>query len=104
RPRVVVVERQLLQYRVACYEKLRELLAAEGIELQLLIGTGTPAEQMKKDEVTLPWAIRIPTRYLLREKVCWQPFGRYARNADLVIVMHENKLVYNLWLLSLGRP
>lgn len=104
RPRVVVVERQLLQYRVSCYEKLRELLAAEGIELQLLIGTGTPAERMKKDEVTLPWAIQIPTRYLFREKVCWQPFGDYARGADLVIVMHENKLVYNLWLLSLGRP
>ncbi len=104
RPRVVIVERQLLQYRVALYQRLRVLLAAHGIDLQLLIGDGTPAEIQKKNQTTLDWSIQIPTRYLLREKICWQPFGDYARKADLVIVMHENKLLYNLWLMSFGRP
>jgi glycosyltransferase involved in cell wall biosynthesis len=59
---------------------------------------------MKKDHVMLPWVTRLPTRYLFGERICWQPFGKYARDADLVIVMHENKLIYNLWLLSFGRP
>jgi len=104
RRRVVIVERQLLQYRVAFYEQLRTLLHARGIELQLLIGEGTPTEIKKKNQTMLDWSIPIPTRYLLREKLCWQPFGKYARHADLVIVMHENKLIYNLWLLSFGRP
>jgi len=104
KPRVVIVERQLLHYRVPVYQRLRAQLSTHGIELQLLIGDGTEAEIKKKDQTSLDWSIRIPTRYLLREKVCWQPFGAYAKDADLVIVMHENKLLYNLWLLSLGRP
>src|SRR5207302_9080524 len=41
RPRVLIVERQLLQYRVAFYERLRMLLDKEGVDLQLLIGEGT---------------------------------------------------------------
>jgi glycosyltransferase involved in cell wall biosynthesis len=104
KPRVVIVERQLLQYRVGFYNRLRTRLEEEGIELQLLIGTGTPEEEKKMDQVTLDWATQIPTRYLFGTTLCWQPFGAYARDADLVIVMHENKIIYNLWLLSFGRP
>jgi glycosyltransferase involved in cell wall biosynthesis len=102
--RVVIVERQLLHYRTAFYNHLRSLLQQENVELQLLFGKGTQNEALKKDEEALDWAHPIPTRYLLGAKVCWQPFGTYARAADLVIVMHENKLLYNLWLLTLGRP
>jgi glycosyltransferase involved in cell wall biosynthesis len=104
KPRVVIVERQLLQYRVGFYNYLRARLEEEGIELQLLIGTGTPEEEKKMDQVTLDWTIQLPTRYFLGSRVCWQPFGSYARDADLVIVMHENKIIYNLWLLTFGRP
>lgn len=104
KPRVVIVERQLLHYRMAFYNRLRALLDKEGIELQLLVGHGTPDEEKKMDQVTLDWAIHIPTQYLLGTTLCWQPFGKYAKEADLVIVMHENKIIYNLWLLSFGRP
>lgn len=104
RPRVLIVERQLLNYRTGFYNRLRDLLAAEGIELQLLVGEGTLAEKMKRNEAELPWAEHIPTHYLSQSGLCWQPFGRQARNADLVIVMHENKILYNLWLLFGSRP
>lgn len=104
RRRVVIVERQLLHYRIGLYQKLRPLLEQKGVELQLLIGEGTALEAQKKDEAELDWAIRIPTHYLVGDRLCWQPFGAYARDADMVIVMHENKLLYNLWLLSFGRP
>ncbi len=104
RPRVVIVERQLLHYRVAVYERLRALLDKEDVELQLLVGEGTPDEKKKKDEVALDWTIAIPTRYFWNNQICWQPFSSYARDADMVIVMHENKLIYNLWLISFGRP
>jgi glycosyltransferase involved in cell wall biosynthesis len=102
--RVVIVERQLLHYRVDFYNHLRNLLANDGIELQLLVGEGTASEKMKKDEVMVDWAYRIPTLYLPGTAICWQPFGRFAREADLVIVMHENKIIYNLWLLFFNRP
>ncbi|CAN5127043.1 hypothetical protein BH11PSE11_BH11PSE11_38490 [soil metagenome] len=104
KPRVLIVERQLLHYRLAFYNRLRDLLEQDGIELQLLIGHGTPDEKMKKDEVSLDWAHHIPTRYIFGSDLCWQPFGAYARDADLVIVMHENKIIYNLWLMFFARP
>jgi glycosyltransferase involved in cell wall biosynthesis len=104
RPRVLIVERQLLNYRTAFYNRLRDLLTAEGIELQLLVGEGTPAEKMKRNEAHLPWAEPIPIHYLSQNGTCWQPFGRQARNAELVIVMHENKILYNLWLMFGARP
>lgn len=104
RPKVLIVERQLLQYRLEFYEDLRHILDKEGIDLQLLIGDGTPAEAQKKNQVSLDWAMRIPTHYLFGTSLCWQPFGQQAKDADLVIVMHENKILYNLWLMSFGRP
>ncbi|MYM76010.1 glycosyltransferase [Duganella sp. FT134W] len=98
-PRVLIVERQLLHYRVDFYEQLRADLAERGIELQLLVGEGTPAEKLKRNEAHLDWAVSIPTRYFLNNRLCWQPYGAHARAADLVVVMHENKLLYNLWLM-----
>ncbi len=104
RAKVLIVERQLLQYRLDFYEGLRKILDQQGIDLQLLVGKGTPAEALKKNEVSLDWAMHIPTDYYLWDTLCWQPFGKYAKDADLVIVMHENKIIYNLWLMSFGRP
>ncbi|GJI94036.1 hypothetical protein RugamoR57_07540 [Duganella caerulea] len=103
-PRVLIVERQLLHYRVGFYERLRARLAERGVALQLLVGEGTPAEKLKRNEDFLSWSVSIPTRYFLGWRVCWQPYGRYARAADLVIVMHENKILYNLWLMLVRRP
>lgn len=104
RARVLIVERQLLHYRVGFYDRLRDMLAGQGVELQLLVGEGTAAEKLKRNEAQLDWSVAIPTRYLLGERLCWQPYGRYAREADLVIVMHENKILYNLWLMLVRRP
>lgn len=102
--RVVVVERLLTHYRVAFYQRLRTQLAARNITLQLLIGHGTKTESQKQDSGALAWAIPLRTRYFFGNRLCWQPFGRHIRNADLVIVLHENKLLYNLWLLFVRRP
>jgi len=104
RVRVVIVERQLLHYRAAFYELLRELLHLDGVELQLLVGKGTAAEEKRRDEVTVPWATPIATHYFFGGALCWQPFGVYARDADMVIIPHENKMLYNLWLIFFNRP
>jgi glycosyltransferase involved in cell wall biosynthesis len=102
--RVIIVERNFLHYRVAVYQRLRELLHAKGVHLQLLIGVGTPEEMQKRDQSQLDWTITLPTKYFFRNKVCWLPFGSYAKDAELVILMHENKLIYNLWLMFFDRP
>jgi glycosyltransferase involved in cell wall biosynthesis len=79
-------------------------MMACGLELVLLAGEATTTEKSKKDAGVLPWALPLPTYYLFGNRLCWQPFGRHAADADLVIVLHENKLLYNLWLMFVRRP
>jgi glycosyltransferase involved in cell wall biosynthesis len=78
---------------------MRELLADRQIAFTLLVGSGTPDEIAKRDGGYLRWATPLPTHYFLSGAVCWQPFGRYLRNVDLVIVNHQTKLLYNQRLL-----
>lgn len=93
--RAVIIQRRLTHYRIPLFEALRDLLAARGIELDLLVGRGTPAEEKKNDAGELPWAKSIPTHYLAGGRLCWQPVGRHLAGADLVIVTQENKLLQN---------
>lgn len=102
--RVVIAEMYINDYRLPFYNHLRALLAQERIELNLLTGVPSRNEAKKRDQATLGWEIQIPCTYLAGERLCWLPFGSYAQGADLVIVTQENKLLFNLWLLSLGRP
>ena len=100
---VVIVQRHLAHYRVPLLSLLRDLLHADGVRLRLLHGDPTATEAMKRDEGYLDWAEHLETRYFLDGRLCWQPFGAQTRNADLVIVTQENRLLYNLWAMFVGR-
>lgn len=93
--KVCIVQRRLTHYRVPFFSTLREMLVERGIQLELLVGRGTPAEEKKHDAGELPWARPIPTYYLAGGRLCWQPAQRYFAGADLVIVTQENKLLQN---------
>lgn len=95
--RVLVVQRRLTHYRVPFFETLRADLRAEGLELVLAHGDPTPDEAAKKDSGELDWAVRLPTRYLLDGRLCWQPIRHLARDAALTVVTAENKLICNLF-------
>lgn len=94
--RVLVVQRRLTHYRVPFFELLRNDLRNAGLELKLACGEPTTAEATKRDGGTLPWATALPTRYVLGDRVCWQPFGDLARDAAVTVITAENKLVCNL--------
>lgn len=93
--KVCIVQRRLTHYRVPLFVALRELLAERGIQLELVIGQGTPAEEKKQDAGELSWAKTASTHYLLGERLCWQPLGRFLEGMNLVIVTQENKLLQN---------
>ena len=93
--KVIIVQRRLTHYRVAFFEALRQALQNHGIELQLLVGAGTREESQKQDSGEISWAIQIPTRYFLKNKLCWQPVHKYLSGADLVIITQENALLAN---------
>ena len=103
RKRIVIVQRRLTHYRVPLFEKMKQYLSERDIELQLLVGQATNEELKKNDQGYLDWAIQIPTRYFLSNRVCWQSYGKFLRNADLVIITQENWQIYNQLLLIMPR-
>lgn len=93
---VVVIQRRMVHYRLPFFEALRNQLAEQGCTLRLAYGEPTESERRKNDSGDIAWAERLPTRYLWGERICWQPFGHLLKDADLVVVTAENKLIYNL--------
>lgn len=93
--KVCIVQRRLTHYREPLFSVLRDKLAARGIQLELLVGHGTPAEEKKHDVGDLVWAQSIPTHYWLGGRLCWQPMGTHLDGVDLLIVTQENKLLQN---------
>lgn len=93
----------MAEYRLPLFERLRDRLAARDIALDVLYGDATRVERTKGDGGDLSWGRRIPTRYLLNGRVCWQPFGAWIGDADLIVIAQENKLLFNHWLL-MHRP
>ena len=97
--RVVIVQRRLTHYRVLFYELLRQKLALQNIQLDLLVGSANIAEQSKQDGGFISWAKIVPTYYFWNDKLCLQFYKGYLSNADLVVIVQENGLLNNLLLL-----
>lgn len=104
----MVAQHRLLHYRQAFFERLRAACASVGIELRLVHGQPSPAESLKKDVGHLPWADAMCNRFMRVGGVdlIWQPYPAALRDADLVVLIQENRVLSNYpWLLGLGvRP
>lgn len=94
--RVTVIQRRLTHYRTSLFDSLRGILAGKEIELILGVGEGTAEEREKNDAGDLSWSCPLPTTYLAGGRICIQPFGHLAKQADMLVVTSENKLVNNL--------
>lgn len=102
--KVAILQHRLLHYRVGLFEQLRSVCARRGIELRLIYGEASPREMAKKDEGTLPWADKVYNRYwqVGDRDILWQPFPAALKDADLVVVMQESRILSN-YLLLLSR-
>lgn len=94
--KVLIVQRRLTHYRVPFFEKLRNEMRERNLELILAYGDPTISELTKQDSADLSWAARLDTKYYFDGKICWQPFYNLAKSADIIVITHENKLIYNL--------
>lgn len=103
--KVVILQHRLLHYRMGFFEGLRSACADKGIDLHLVHGQPTLREEKKRDVGFLPWADAVVNRYVSigGKDILWQPFPASLRDADLVVVMQENRLLSNYpWLLFRG--
>lgn len=106
--RVLIAYKSLPRYRLAFFDGLRDRLAADGVELVLAYGQGTPGYAHRGEDVDVPWGLSRPNRALRlgRRELVWQPCLADSRDADLVIVEQASRLLLNYVLLgrqALGR-
>ena len=103
RPKVVIIQRRMTQYRVPLFNLMREKLDAAGVELIVVYGDPLPSEKLKTDSGALPWGVHVPCRYWLNGQLCWQNAMSVVRNASMVVVTQENKLLFNYLRLFLKK-
>jgi L-malate glycosyltransferase len=67
----------------------------------LVHGQASRRELVKKDEGRLPWALAVWNRFLEvgHRDLVWQPLPKQARDADLIVVMQESRILSNYPLL-----
>jgi glycosyltransferase involved in cell wall biosynthesis len=85
---VLIAQPYLPRYRVPLFTHLRDLLAADGVRLDLVVGRSRRAQAARADETILPWATRTATVGPLHERLPVRlkllPPAR-VRRADLVV-------------------
>ena len=103
--RVLILQELLAQYRVQFYENLRDNLDSKGIQLSLAHGSATGKRAQLKDEASIPWAERVDNRsfQLAGRQLNLQLPGSLASDADLLIVEHANKHIYNYYRIARRR-
>jgi glycosyltransferase involved in cell wall biosynthesis len=99
--KVVIFQHRLLHYRVGLFEKLREHCLEKSIELHLVHGQPTSREKVRNDIGHLPWANMVENWSfpLSNQDLIWLPFPSHLRDADLVVLMQENRQLSNYPLL-----
>lgn len=99
--KVVIFQYRLLHYRTALFDRLRAESEKRGIYLHLVHGQPSRREAFKKDEGSLSWAHRVQNHFweVGARDLVWQPFPSGLRDADLVVVMQENRILSNYPLL-----
>src|SRR5574341_1165240 len=100
--KVLIVQRRMVEYRVPLFERMRQRLAQEMVDLQVVYGTPTDSERLRCDAGLLPWGMQIRCRNLNigggRLTLQIVP-PSMLRRQDLIIVTHETGLLFNYWLL-----
>ncbi len=99
--KVVILQHRLLHYRVALFEQLRKIAEKSGVEICLVHGQPSRREHKKHDTGCLAWANSVNNVFLDvgGRDVVWQSFPKEHLDADLVVVMQENRILSNYPLL-----
>jgi len=90
----VIVIKWVSHYRLSFYERLKEELESNGVELVLVYGEPvTSFDRSRKDWVDVAWGHKIQNVGV--GKAIWQPAFPYLKNTDLIVVEQANKLLLN---------
>ncbi len=90
-----------MHYRTQLFDQLRTACANKGILLELVHGQASRREQVKNDVGILDWAHEVRNRFieLGSRDLVWQPFLGTLKDADMVVLMQESRILSNYPLL-----
>lgn len=96
-PRVTILLRRLVQYRVPLLNRLRDACGAEGIDLRVVYGQASARDATRGDSAALPWGDQVNSHWLSAGDVdlLWQPCPAEPRDCDLLIMTQEIKILSN---------
>lgn len=96
-PRVTILQRRMVQYRVGLFERLREECAAAGIELRVVYGPPSPTDAKRNDDGHLEWGDEVSSRWFTLKGIefLWQRCPREARQCDLLVLTQESRILSN---------
>lgn len=105
RHKVAILQHRLLHYRVDFFNCLRESCAGRDIDCHLVHGQATTSEKSKNDEGILEWADKAHNSFVRigGRDVLWQTLPDPVRDADLFVIMQENRIVSNYPLILRGK-
>lgn len=103
--KVAILQYRLLHYRIDFFNRLRELCLARNIDCHLVHGQATTSEKSKNDEGTLEWADKTRNTFVHvgGRDILWQPLPDSVRDADLFVIMQENRILSNYPLILKGK-
>ena len=99
--KVLFICKFISHYRVEFYEKLREDLKRYNVEVHVIYGKSEGNDSLKKDEAEIEWGKFVPNKWfeIGKTQLIWQPYLKYLKGMDLVVVALENKLILNYYLM-----
>lgn len=105
RHKVAVLQHRLLHYRTDLFNRLRELCLERKIDCHLIHGQATVREKSKNDEGELTWADKVHNFCVPigGRDILWQPLPDSVADADLLIIMQENRIVSNYPIILRGK-
>lgn len=95
--KAVIFQHRLLHYRVRLFELLRARCLENSIELHIIHGQPTKQEKARNDVGYLEWADSVEnwSVSVMSRDLVWLPFPLHLRDADLVVLMQENRQLSN---------
>lgn len=99
--KVYFIQRVLADYRMPFFDALRLSLQEKGVELKLIYGFGNEHDEQRGYLATLDWAEKVQEKYIKFGKyhLVYQPYLKYLKDANLIIIAQEMKLLLNYILM-----
>lgn len=101
--KIIIVQHRLLHYRVELFQRLKNKLTDSGVEIELACGQPSDRDSFRKDEGLLVWVTKVRNVYLHVKNVelIFQVLPLRVISADLVVLMQENRILSNYFVIVL---